>query len=363
MGRLRGLTIVLALPLILSGSKQTAALQGQDAQPGRLETIKVGPGPQGIAFTPGAIWVAWGDDVSYGLSRIDARTHQIIAVIETGRWPVGVAAGEGGIWVVSLDDNSVTRVDPETNQVVATISVGKSPLCVAVGEGSVWVTNEWDASVSRIDPGSNQVVATIRVGPKPSGIAVSDGSVWVANYAQGTVSRIDARSNKVKKTIAVHEPMHFTIFGAHRETLLPNQVVAARGSIWVTAQDGWLLRIDPHSNKIVASIPVPPDKPILMPLLGGVVHVPNLKNAYERLRDGEGKPTGLAFAGDVIWVADWAHNALWKVDIPTYKTFGVPLPVGSHPLILGPGNDGTGAIWFSNAGDSTIMQLKPDTVN
>lgn len=327
----------------------------------QITTIHVGSGPQGIAFTPGAVWVAWGDDVSYGVSRVDSHTHRVVATIATGRWPVGVASGEGGVWVVNSDDNTVTRVDPEKNQAVATIKVGLSPLCVAVGEGSVWVTNEAGDSVSRIDPKSNQVIATIRVGHEPSGIAVSNGDVWVANFAQGSIFRIDPASNKIKKSILVRGPWHFTVLGPQAGRLLPNQLIAARGSIWVTALEGRLLRIDPRSNRIVDNIAVPPDKPLITPLLGDLVHIPNFKNALERLHETPSKPTGLAVAGDVIWVADWAHDVLCKVDLPTGKTFGVPLPVGSHPLILGPGNDGTGAIWFSNAGGTTIMQLKPKT--
>jgi streptogramin lyase len=140
---------------------------------------------------------------------------------------------------------------------------------------------------------------------------------------------------------------------------MPNQVVAVGGNIWVTAQDERVLRIDPQRNKIVKVIEVPEAKPLTKSLLGGLVHVPDLKNALQVRTPG--KLTGLAITGDVMWVADWANNVLWKVDIPTAKTFGVPLPVGSHPLILGPGNDGSGAVWISNSGDATVMQLKPNS--
>lgn len=325
-----------------------------------ITKLTVGPGPQGIAFTPGAVWVAWGDDRDFGVSRIDPNTLETAATIRTGKWPVGVAVGEGAVWVVNRDDNSVSRIDPETNQVVATIEVGKSPLCVIVGEGSVWVTNgsKYSRTISRIDPGSNTVTATITVGLGPSGIAVSNGSIWVANYWQGTIARVDPATNKVKKTILLREPCRLTLIVRCPGPAQPNQIVAAGDTLWVTADDK-VLRINAETNKIEAWVPVPPAKPLVKPLLGGLIRVPNLKNDVDRLHSTPGRPTGVAVAGDVLWVADWLHDSLWKIDIPTGKTFGLPLAVGKNPLILGPGNDGRGAIWVSNSGDGTIMRVRP----
>ena len=348
----------------IEAQKQNAAeLNVQKLGGPAITAIRVGPGPQGIVFTPGAIWAAWGNDKTYGLSRIDSNTLKVVVTIETGKWPVGVAAGEGGLWVVNHHDDSVTRVDPETNSVVATIRVGRRPLCIAVGEGSVWVTNEGSATISKIDPHTNEVSATIPVGLRPSGIVISDGAVWVANFLQGSVYRIDAQTNALKKVISVKDEWHMGVFGPRWATLNPNQLVAGQGSIWVTAQDQRVLRIDPQRNKIVTTIAVPPDKALMTPLLGGFMHVPNLKNGWERMTSVPGKPTGIAIAGDIMWVADWEHDALWKVDIPTGKTFGLPVKVGRNPLILGPGNDGTGAIWVANAGEDTIMQIRPTSTD
>ena len=117
--------------------------------------IAVGFGPQGIAFTPGAVWVAYGNNREYGVARIDFETNRVLARVETGRWPVGAAAGEGSIWIANRNDNSVTRVSPESNRAIATIAVGKKPLGIEAGEGSVWTANTGSKSVSRIDPKTN----------------------------------------------------------------------------------------------------------------------------------------------------------------------------------------------------------------
>jgi YVTN family beta-propeller protein len=92
----------------------------------------------------------------------------------------------------------VTRVDPQTNLIVETIPVGKAPRFVAAGLGAVWTLNQGDGSVTRIDPKTNKVVATIEVGVPGGGgeIAAGEGSVWVTAF-QYPLSRIDPATNTV----------------------------------------------------------------------------------------------------------------------------------------------------------------------
>src|SRR5262249_39382657 len=111
-----------------------------------ITTIFLAGVPQGIAFTRGTAWVAYGDGEhgdgdDYGVARIDIHTNKLVTSIRTGKVPVGVAVGEGSVWVSCWDGNSVTRIDPETNRVSATIPVGKKPVALDFGEGSVWVAN------------------------------------------------------------------------------------------------------------------------------------------------------------------------------------------------------------------------------
>src|SRR4029453_14734690 len=83
------------------------------------------------------------------------------------------------------------------------IAVGKSPRFIAAGGGAVWTLNQGDGSVSRIDPKTNKVVATIDVGvPGPGGeIAVGEGSVWVTAF-EFPLSRIDPSTNTVVQQFA-----------------------------------------------------------------------------------------------------------------------------------------------------------------
>lgn len=289
------------------------------------ETTKITLGyyTQGIAFTPGAIWVAYDDgrkNQNSGVFRVDPNTNQTVTSVRTGKEAGGAAAGEGAVWIGNFGENSVSRVDPETNRVTTTIAVGKNPWGLDVGEGSVWVTNASSNTVSRIDPKANAVIATIPVGKRPLGIAVGGGFVWVANGKSKSVSRIDPKTNAVVATIEVDgEP----------------GVVTVRGSdIWVSCQlrSGLSVqRIDAKSNGVVARTMV----------------------------GSRGQVGGTALLDDVLWVADRAHGALWKIDIRTNAVVGGPIAVGYDATILGVGTDGNGAIWLSNSTDGTARKVKP----
>jgi YVTN family beta-propeller protein len=67
-----------------------------------------------------------------------------------------------------------------------------------VFEDHVWVLNQGDGTVSRVDATANRVVATIPVGvPGPGGdIAAGEGSVWVTAI-NVPLTRVDTKKNKV----------------------------------------------------------------------------------------------------------------------------------------------------------------------
>ena len=136
--------------------------------------------------------------------------------------------------------DTVTRVDPATNLIVETIPVGKTPRFIAAGDGAVWSLNQGDGSVSRIDPATNKVVATIEVGvPGPGGdIAVGEGSVWVTAF-EYPLSRIDPSTNTVVQ--------QFT--GKSGDA-----VRVGLGSVWLSnLEAGTVWRIDPR--RVLATLP------------------------------------------------------------------------------------------------------------
>ena len=121
-----------------------------------------------------------------------------------------------------------------------TIPVGKRPRFLAAGDGAVWTLNQGDGSVSRIDPKTNKVVATIEVGVPGGGgeIAVGEGSVWVTAF-EFPLSRIDPSTNTVVQQFAGEGG---------------DAVRVGLGSVWLAdLRAGNLWRLDP--KRIEATTP------------------------------------------------------------------------------------------------------------
>jgi virginiamycin B lyase len=191
-----------------------------------------------IATGAGSAWIM--TDTKGTLARFDPATNALVAEIYVAPGSYGLTFGEDALWVTSTEKNLVTRIDPWTNLIAATIPVGKAPRFITTGAGAVWTLNQGDGSVTRIDPKTNKVVATIEVGvPGPGGdIAVGEGSVWVTAF-EFPLSRIDPSTNAVVQ--------QFTGDGG-------DAVRVGLGSIWLSnIRAGNVWRIDPR--RVEATLP------------------------------------------------------------------------------------------------------------
>ena len=90
-----------------------------------------------------------------------------------------------------------------------------------------------------MNPRTNAVEATIAVGQKPRFLTVGGGSVWTLNQGDGSVSRIDPKTNKVVATIEAGIPGE------------GGEIAAGEGSVWATIFGIPITRIDPSTNKVV----------------------------------------------------------------------------------------------------------------
>ena len=150
----------------------------------------------GLEYGEKGVWAsAFEDGV---LIRFDPATGRIDKV-RVGDNPVGIAVGDGSVWVANRASGSVSRVESATMQVVDTVHVGTYPTWVAAAGDSIWVSNQGDGTVTRIDARTAEVVgAPIKIG-SPVGdaaahvVAVAPKSLWVASWIHRTVSRIDTQ--------------------------------------------------------------------------------------------------------------------------------------------------------------------------
>ena len=88
----------------------------------------------------------------------------------------------------------------------------------------------------------------MKIGLAPKGVLVTASAVWVADVHDGKVFRIDPVTNKVVATITV----------GPSGTSGPNWLASGLGSIWVGIPNNQtVVRIDPTTNAIQATIPIP----------------------------------------------------------------------------------------------------------
>jgi DNA-binding beta-propeller fold protein YncE len=161
------------------------------------------------------------------------------------RGPVlGLDYGEGAVWVVG---GKLARIDPDSNFVVAQFEEGGRS-AVAAGEGSLWAVKFGLTAqdLLQLDPRTGRVLERVSGIPHHrGGPAVGEGSVWV--HVGGKVLRIDPKTAKVVATIPTHGSLGSIAFGA--------------GAVWALEQshlwpnsENLLSRIDPSSNQVTKTI-------------------------------------------------------------------------------------------------------------
>jgi virginiamycin B lyase len=199
---------------------------------------------------------------------------------------------------------------------IAKFSIPGSPDWVAIAD-SVWISNNPKANISQLDPKTNQVGAVITVPAKPcSGLAIAFGSIWVPICSDGSVQRVDPKSQKIIASIPSGV--------ANTE----GGITDGAGSIWMPSDAaGVLSRIDPATNKVVSKITIP-----------------------------AGSFTA-AFEAGSVWITSTKGNLLTRVDAKREKVLA-QIPVGPAPRFLA---TGLGAVWTLNQGDGTVSRIDPAT--
>jgi YVTN family beta-propeller protein len=214
---------------------------------GSVETIGGVAMADHLAIDGNSVWVSSAEKGS--VSRIDARTGEVVESIGIPKVAEGLALGGGFLWITSpaltrlQGPETVARLDLRTGNVVSRIPVGRTPLFTTFGDGAVWVANYDDDTVSVIRPGSSKA-ETINVGDGPLGIATGFNSVWVICYFDNQLVRIDSRTGRIQARIQIGNA--------------PLSVSTGAGAVWVTSREkDTVQRVNPHTNKVTATIPFP----------------------------------------------------------------------------------------------------------
>jgi DNA-binding SARP family transcriptional activator/ABC-type branched-subunit amino acid transport system substrate-binding protein/DNA-binding beta-propeller fold protein YncE len=269
-----------------------------------------------------------------GARVLDSRTGHLRANIPLGTAPSSIAVGGGSVWVLDADDKTISRIDPTERRRLRTFSTSSTPTDLAFGANALWIGNafreshlfagtNYPESVSRVDPQSGVVDETIVLPRAGAGqyfqgggfsqqhIAATDSAVWVVNPDQ-TVSRIDPRTNRRVATV---------------EGVQASDIAVGDGRVWVLG-DGEVLAIDPRTSAVSRRIEV----------------------AAESL-------TALAVGAGAVWGADPLGGSIWRIDpSPEPLLRQIPLELGVRSVAFG-----QGVLWATNEIADKVYRIEPRT--
>jgi ligand-binding sensor domain-containing protein len=202
--------------------------------------------------------------------------------------------------------------------------------------------------------------------PLVDAIAVTPGSVWVA--AGGLVRRIDPRTRR-----AVVVPDIETVVAP------VVQLAAGAGAVWATTTSGRpLLRIDPRTARVAASLPVPAqavaaDRRGVWAVCceaggpGRLIRIDPASGRVEKIIGLPGRPYAVGVGPSAVWVGA-AGGLLWRVDPASNRVVAtIRLPPGDSTSgaddadALGGGAVAVSddAVWVSSPAAATVWRIDP----
>lgn len=313
------------------------------------------------------------------------------AFLAAGLTLVGVAAAvlamtRGEATPPEVLPNSLVRLDPETLKPTSVVPIGDAPDLVIAAGGFLWIThhvlrdapssalrNAGDRTLTRVDPSTNDAV-TVGGGLAPCGLTADpSGDVWVANCfpsdsgSRANVVRVDATTLEFEATWPLPPGEGFF-----------RGLAYGGGSVWasgIPAADHppTLTRIDPQTgarrsirlSELAPSIAWSDgygDLWMSIFYLGAMDRLHAATGRLERIDDVATNPAFLVVSGDAVWVGDWAHPRIVRVNAigpPNPRDVFLParyVPAGVWSVAAGADN-----IWATTPRDGTLWRINPKT--
>jgi len=196
--------------------------------------------------------------------------------------------------------------------------------------------------------------ATIKVGGTADWVLVTDNAVWVASTKPNAVLRIDPATNSIVATVKVSGDAC-------------SGLASGFGSIWVPicGEKPELVRIDDAKNAISATLSVVPAAPeggiatsedsvwMVTDKNGTLNRIdPSTNSVRQRISIPPGSYNPV-FSNGIVWITGVESSVLTAVDADSGKVLE-SMAVGLKPRFLAAGG---GSIWTLNQGDGTVSRV------
>ena len=275
------------------------------APPKVVATITTGGAPCGAVAALGSVWVA---NDSGLLVRINPRTNRVSKRIRVGAGSCSLTAAYGSLWIANYK-RGLIRVLPRSGR-VRRISVGAMPFDVLAAFDRIWVTAWEDGKLAVVNPRTLKVVSRIDVGPRPVGLTARKGAIWVGFGRDATaIARVNPATGHVQR-IDVGERA-------------PGWFVAGARDLWIQANDGDLLHVDPVTQRVLARMQVGRTLGQGATARDGTIWMPDKEQSVvyridperERVLDSFPAGPGAYFvlrAYGSMWVTSYAGDDVWR---------------------------------------------------
>lgn len=279
------------------------------------------PYPQYALSRDPATGSVWASCRSQGLlQRLNPESGETRAILRLTSTPQAIAAGLGAVWSAERSP-VVNRLDLRTGQATTAVTGGGFSY-VWTAAGSVWAADDEANALLRYDPSVRRVVASIPTGHGTSALVEEAGRIWILNHRDGTLQRVDPATNTA-------------VTLARLPGAAPERMVFAAGSLWVTGRGTDLLRVDPETGAVQATVEIgaggidlraavgqiwvaaPTDEEDRRgnPFLDRLLRVDPFTNAIAETVRPTGRivVNGTASTGSAFWIADTAGGRLYRV--------------------------------------------------
>jgi class 3 adenylate cyclase len=224
----------------------------------------------------------------------------------------------GGDSAVTVPADSVAVVNPASGKARQAVAVGREPNSIVFGSGAAWIASGGSGTVTRVDATTH--VASSPIGgfqSAPYQLAAGSGQVWVTEQTAG-LATIDVATQTPSAPIPLQAP--------NGVQYSAQAIAYGYNALWIGGglpSKLVLLKVDPASARIIASVPVGTDTQHSIAVgAGGVWVSDQLSNTVTEFdprtlrpmrRISIGGPTAIAVGAGALWVCGADDNAIWRL--------------------------------------------------